>query len=141
MTRDLAPYGRALCKKPATEPSSGRRGNVARPFAPIAGRLLLVTCSACGGSFGAAVRDYDHARYPEALEELRVVECDAPALSPYARTRYALYRGLTHLALGAHPAARRWLAEAKRALDENPILLSSEDTGRLAAAWSHLPPE
>jgi len=114
---------------------------MARRFAPIAGRLLLVTCGACGGSFGEAVRDYDHARYPEALDELRVVECDAPASNPSARARYALYRGLTHLALGAHPAARRWLAEAKRALDENPTLFSDEDSGRLASAWAHLPPE
>jgi hypothetical protein len=113
---------------------------MARSFGPIAG-LLLVTCGACGGSFGAAVRDYDHARYPEALDELRVVECDAPGWNPSDRARYALYRGLTHLALGARPAAVRWLAEAKRALDENPILLSNEDSGRLASAWSHLPSE
>jgi hypothetical protein len=111
-----------------------------RPFGPLAG-LLLLTCCACTGSFGAGVRDYDHGRYPEALEELRVVECDAPGWNSSARARYALYRGLTHLALGARPSAVRWLAEAKRALDEDPILLSNEEAGRLASAWSHLPPE
>jgi hypothetical protein len=50
------------------------------------------------------------------------------------------YRGLTHLALGARPAAIYWLSEAKRALDETPLLLPDEDAGRLASAWAHLPP-
>jgi hypothetical protein len=87
------------------------------------------------------VRDYDHGRYPEAMDELRVIECEATGWSPPARARYALYRGLTHLALGARPAAVHWLGEAKRALDETPLLFSDEDAGRLASAWAHLPPE
>src|SRR5256885_16251882 len=92
--------------------------------------------SGCASSFGAGVRDYDHGRYPEAIEELRVVECDAASWRPKARARYALYRGLTHLALGDRPATVRWLAEVKRALDQNPTLLSSEDAGRLTSARS-----
>jgi hypothetical protein len=95
----------------------------------------------CAGSFGAGIRDYDHARYPEAIDELRVAERDAASGSARHRARYALYRGLTHLALGARPAAVFWLAEAKRALDADPMILSAEDTGRLASAWAHLPPE
>jgi hypothetical protein len=97
--------------------------------------------SACAGSFGAGMRDYDHARYPEALEELRTVECDASGWSAHARARYALYRGLTHLALGARPAAVYWLSQAKRAADQSPTLFSSEEAGRLASAWAHLPAE
>jgi hypothetical protein len=111
---------------------------------PIGSAIVLATllvCEACTGSFGAGVRDFDHGRYPEALDELRVVECDAQAWSPRDRARYALYRGLTHLALGARPAAVRWLSEAKRAMENDPLLLSSEDAGRLASAWSHLPAE
>ena len=100
-----------------------------------------LTGSGCAGSFGAGVRDYDHGRYPEAIEELRVVECDAATWRPEAKARYALYRGLTHFALGDRPSTVRWLGEVKRALDENPTLLSTEDAGRLTSAWAHLPVE
>jgi hypothetical protein len=110
----------------------GQRAAVIVLFSVLAG-------SGCAGSFGEGVRDYDHGRYPEAIEELRVVECDAPTWQPKARARYALYRGLTHLALGDRPRTLRWLGEVKRALDQNPTLLSSEDAGRLTSAWAHLP--
>src|SRR4051812_48724632 len=96
----------------------------------------LVTASGCAGSFGAGVRDYDHARYPEADEELRAAESDAVSWSPGARARYALYRGLTHLALGDRLASVYWLTQAKRALDDNPLLFSDQDAGRLTSAWS-----
>ena len=102
---------------------------------------VLLACEACSGSFGAGVRDFDHGRYPEALDELRVVECDAAAWDQRDRARYALYRGLTHLALGARPAAVHWLSQAKRALEDDPLILSNEDAGRLASAWAHLPSE
>jgi hypothetical protein len=103
--------------------------------------VAALSAFGCAGSFGAGVRDYDHGRYPEALEELRTAECDAQAWHSSDRARYALYRGLTHLALGARPAAVYWLTRAKRAADETPTLLSDEDAGRLASAWSHLPVE
>jgi hypothetical protein len=114
---------------------------MAGSFRSIAGFVVALAGSGCAGPFGTGIRDYDHGRYPEAMEELRVVECDAAGWSPRARVRYALYRGLTHLALGAQPAAVHWLREAKQALDESPLLLSEEDAGRLASAWAHLPPE
>ncbi len=114
---------------------------MARSLGPIFGLCVALACSACSGSFGQGVRHYDHGRYPEALEELRMVECDASGWAPASRARYALYRGLAHLALGAHPAAVYWLTQAKRAADESPTLLSDEDAGRLTSAWAHLPPE
>lgn len=95
--------------------------------------------SGCAGPFGAGVRDYDHGRYPEAIEQLRDAERDAQGWRGRDRARYALYRGLTHLALGDRPATIRWLGEAKRAVDANPTLLSDEDAGRLGSAWAHLP--
>jgi hypothetical protein len=114
---------------------------MARTFGPIFGLFVALACSACSGSFGAGVRDYDHGRYPEALDELRTVECDASGWAPASRARYALYRGLAHLALGARPQAIYWLTQAKHAADESPTILSDQDAGRLASAWSHLPPE
>jgi hypothetical protein len=101
---------------------------------------LALSSNACAGSFGAGVRDYDHGRYPEALAQLQVAEPQASSLPGGERARYALYRGLTHLALGDRPGTLQWLGEAKRALDADPRLLSDLDAGRLAAAWSHLPP-
>jgi len=70
---------------------------------------------------------------------MRDIEADASAWHGRDRARYALYRGLAHLALGDRTATLRWLGEAKRALDACPTLLSDEDTGRLASAWAHLP--
>jgi hypothetical protein len=105
------------------------------------GFAFAFATGACSGSFGAGVRAYDHGRYPEALEELRSAERDAVRARGRDRVRYALYRGLTHLALGDREGTRRWLGEAKRAADQSPTLLSDEDAGRLASAWSHLPLE
>ena len=100
--------------------------------------VLALYTGGCTGSFGAGVRDYDHGRYPEAIEQLRDSERAAAHWQGRDRARYALYRGLTHLALGNRPATLFWLGEAKRAVDANPTLLSDEDTGRLASAWAHL---
>jgi hypothetical protein len=99
---------------------------------------LVLFATGCCGSFGAGVHDYDHGRYPEAIDELRDAERCAAGWRGRDRARYALYRGLTHLALGDRPGTFRWLGEAKRAVDANPTLLSDEDTGRLASAWAHL---
>jgi hypothetical protein len=102
---------------------------------------LLFAAAGCCGSFGAGVHDYDHGRYPEAIDELRQAEPCASSWQGRDRARYALYRGLTHLALGDRPATLRWLGEVKRAVDANPTLLSDEDNGRLASAWAHFASE
>jgi hypothetical protein len=118
----------------------GRWGSMTRRVS-IRVFLLLLLASGCHGTFGAGVRDYDHARYPEAIEELREAEPHAASWRGRDRARYALYRGLTHLALGDRRETLRWLGEAKRAADANPTLLSDEDAGRLSSAWAHLPSE
>ena len=100
---------------------------------------FAISAGGCASSFGPGVRDYDHGRYPEAIEQFRDAEGRAAGWRGHDRARYALYRGLTHLALGDRPATLRWLGEAKRAVDANPTLLSDEDAGRLASAWAHLP--
>jgi hypothetical protein len=107
-------------------------------FERILAAIWALSATGCFGSFGAGVRDYDHGRYPEAIDELRQAERGAAGWRGGNRARYALYRGLTHLALGDRQATLRWLGEAKRAVDANPTLLSDEDTGRLMSAWAHL---
>jgi len=104
------------------------------------GLLLVTTVSACSTPLASGLTHYDHARYPEALEALSAAEPGALALRGRSRARYALYRGLTHLALGDREATLHWLGEAKRAADAEPHLLSDDDAGRLASAWAHLSP-
>ena len=108
--------------------------------------LLLATAigsassTACSTPLGTGLTYYDHARYAEALEALSVAETSALAFHGRSRARYALYRGLTHLALGDREATLHWLSEAKRSADADPRLLSDDDAGRLASAWAHLSP-
>jgi len=101
---------------------------------------LLWLCSACGGPLAQGVHAYDHGRYPEALERLYCAETDTRTWRGADRARYALYRGLVHLALGDRQATLRWLGEAKQAWDADRTLLSDEEGNRLASAWAHLPP-
>ncbi|HEU4535780.1 MAG TPA: hypothetical protein VFS00_16755, partial [Polyangiaceae bacterium] len=74
-------------------------------------------------------------RYADALDALRAEEGPARSLGAPARARYALYRGLAHLALGDGEAAGRWLGEAKASYDADPRCLSEADAGRLEGAW------
>jgi len=110
-----------------------------RPGLTLAVQLVLGT-AACAPSLGGAVRAYEHGRYPEAMEELRAVETEACRRGSSDAARYALYRGLAHLALGDLAATRLWFGSVKRAMDADPAILSEGDAGRLASARAHLPP-
>jgi hypothetical protein len=100
---------------------------------------LLAWGVGCAPSIGGAVRTYEHARYPEAMEELRAVETDVCRWNPSDAARYALYRGLTHLALGDLAATRLWFGRVRRAIAGDPTLLTGDDAGRFASASAHLP--
>ena len=101
---------------------------------------ILGPSIACGGAVSGGIVDYEQARYPEALQRFRHAEPDAAWWDGRDMARYALYRGLTHLALGDKEAAARWLREAKITLDRDPNTFSEEERCRLAAALAHLPP-
>jgi hypothetical protein len=103
--------------------------------------VFAILLGGCAGPLGSSIREYDHGRYPQALDNLRRAEIEAASLCHRERVRYALYRGLTHLALGDRSASWRWLAEAKGALDAEPLVLSDEDAGRLESAFHHMPRE
>ncbi len=98
--------------------------------------LALPGLPACGSAL--PLDAYHEGRYPAAADELRALEHDVPSLSPDERARYALYRGLTHLALGDARRADRHLTEAKRALDAHPNWFAVEERGALLAAWRSL---
>jgi len=95
--------------------------------------------SACASPLGGAVRAYEQGRYPEAMDELRAVEADAKRWHSAEAARYALYRGLAHLALGDHRATHHWLDRLDRAMASEPTLLAQGDAHRLASARAHLP--
>lgn len=97
---------------------------------------LLLT--ACGGPMGRAVERFESTQYPGSLDVLERMEADAQHFEPRARTRYCLYRGLTHLALGNAKLASRWLGRTRQELGQDPDRLSQVDRSRLESAWRSL---
>lgn len=92
----------------------------------------------CQSSLSGGVEAYDQSRYPEAISELRRAEVAWHSANERERTRYALYRGLTHLALGDADAAQTWLCWARQHADRDAELLNTKERGQLDAAWRSL---
>ena len=113
---------------------------------PGAGLLLLLCLPflGCQSALAGAMASYEDARYPTAAAQFRAAEPEARALGAPELARYALYRGLTHLALGDARAAARWVGYAKQRADRDPLLFNDQDRGALLAAWrsmGHMPGE
>jgi hypothetical protein len=103
--------------------------------------VLLASVSlamGCQSRLGAGVEAYDQSRYPEAIAELRRGEVTWHSARKRERARYALYRGLTHLALGDARAAETWLRWARRRVSRHAELLNARERGQLDAAWRSL---
>src|SRR5450432_4455319 len=106
--------------------------------------LALPSVVACHSALDDAMDSYTDARYPSAAAQFRALEPAARTLQARDFASYALYRGLTHLALGDSRAAARWLGYAKVAADRDPELFNDQDRGELVAAWrsmGHMPGE
>jgi ABC-type oligopeptide transport system substrate-binding subunit len=106
--------------------------------------LLALLLSGCHSALDEAMDSYADARYPTASAQFRAVEPAARHLNPRDFANYALYRGLTHLALGDAQAAVRWVGYAKQCADRDPLVFSDKDRGALLSAWrsmGHLPGE
>ena len=97
--------------------------------------LFALTTLACGGAYRQGLGAFDEGRYPDAVGEFRRAERDFSDWSESRRIRYALYRGLSHLAVGDARETDRWLGYAKAAFDRDPDLFTHEERGRLLAAW------
>lgn len=87
---------------------------------------------------GRGVAAYDDGHYPEAMEALDAAHADHVDAEAHERARYALYAGLTHLALGHEAQAQRWISEAKWLWDTDRTVLEPADTGRMMSAWEAL---
>jgi tetratricopeptide (TPR) repeat protein len=104
----------------------------------LAALLGLMALAACRTPMSRGKTAYDDGSYPEALDALTAAHADQAHEEGPERARYALYYGLTHLALGRGAEAQRWLAEAKWLWDSDRSVLGVEDTGRLMSAWEAL---
>jgi len=90
------------------------------------------------------MESYTDARYPSAAAQFRALERASRKLPERDFASYALYRGLTHLALGDARAAARWLGYAKQRADRDPSVFNDGEYGALIAAWrsmGHMPGE
>ncbi len=105
------------------------------PLLPICLCLLPLSASGCHSALDDALDSYAAARYPTAAAEFRAAEPAARRLNQRAFANYALYRGLTHLALGDARSAARWVGYAKQCADRDPLIFSDRDRGALLAAW------
>jgi len=103
-----------------------------------------VFATGCHSALSEAMDSYADGRYPSAAAQFRAAEPNARTLGAQDFARYALYRGLTHLALGDARAAAHWLGFAKEAADRDPESFTDQDRGALLAAWrsmGHMPGE
>jgi hypothetical protein len=105
-------------------------------------RVALVTlvafACACGSALSQGKGEFKKGRYGEARQTLVSVETESRTWDDGRRTEYALYRGLTHGALGDRAAAAVWLQEAKALEAAHPGSLSADDLTRLNLALESL---
>ena len=104
--------------------------------------LLPLLLCACSTPLDEARTSFDEARYPDAVAQYRALAPEVAQLPAPDLFRYALYRGLSHLALGDAVPAEHWLTLAKRLADSSPTLANDDERGRLLSAWSsmgHMP--
>lgn len=117
---------------------SGPMLRAAPTFAACA--LSLVLVAACGGGLSSAKSSFKKGDYADAKTTLVAMEADAKGWPIARRAEYALYRGLTHHALGDRASAITWLREAKT-LGRDPAALSADDRTRLDLALESLAPD
>jgi hypothetical protein len=106
--------------------------------------VLATSMAGCRSGLRDAMDSYTDAQYPTAAAQFRAAEAAARKLNQRDFAHYALYRGLTHLALGDASAAARWVGQAKQSADRDPYVFDDQDRGALFAAWrsmGHMPGE
>ena len=102
--------------------------------------LFVLTVAGCGGVLAEGKADFKKGRYAEARETFVAAEPESRNWEDKRRAEYALYRGLTHGALGDRAAAGVWLHEAKAIEDAHPATLSADDMTRLKLGLESIDP-
>jgi hypothetical protein len=103
--------------------------------------LSFLALAACGSALSEAKSDFKKGHYAQAKETLVRAEPESKTWSDRKRAEYALYRGLTHNALGDRGAAGLWLREAKALEDAHPGTLGEDDQVRLRLGLEAVQPE
>jgi hypothetical protein len=91
----------------------------------------VLVMSGCAGRLARAESLFSDGLYPEAEQALLAIEPESRRYGDGPRAEYALYRGLTHAALGDRGRARVWLREARAIETAHPGCLSRSDARRL----------
>src|SRR5262245_23405668 len=104
------------------------------------GVAFTALLAACGGVLAQAKSEYKTGHYAEARQTLVAAEPESRTWDDRHRAEYALYRGLTHGALGERAAAGVWLREAKAIEDAHPDALSTDDLRRLKLGLETIDP-
>jgi hypothetical protein len=96
--------------------------------------VMALGAVACMTPLASAKADFRATRYGDARVALVGLEAETVSWSPAQQASYALYRGLTHGALGDPAAAEPWLRRAKKAYDQDPEVFPPDDRVRLKLA-------
>ena len=104
----------------------------------IAVLLALLGGAGCGGALSEGRYEFSKGRYSEAKQTFLSAEVETRGWSAGDQAEYALYRGLTHAALGDRAAASAWLSLAKTIERAAPGSLSERDASRLAIGMEEL---
>ena len=94
----------------------------------------MLVLGGCAGALPRAEAQFADGAYPDAKSALVALETESRGWSEDKRAEYALYRGLTHAALGDREQAAVWLSQAKAIEDAHAGSLSREDAERLKIA-------
>ena len=119
--------------------AAGGRTALMRPWLGLGLVLLLPSCAS---RLSEARESFAEARYPDAVAQYRALGPGVGQMRERELFEYALYRGLSHLALGDAAPAQRWLTVAKRVAETSPALTTPEERARLLSAWramGHMP--
>jgi hypothetical protein len=100
--------------------------------------LLALLVVGCASSFDRARSEFRQARYAETRVRLVALEPEVKEWSSAQQAQYALYRGLTHEALGDRAASEPWLRRAKKAWDQDRTVFNDDDATRLRLAMEAL---
>jgi hypothetical protein len=92
-----------------------------------------LAAAGCAGGLARAESEFSEGRYPDAKQAFASLELESRTWNDARRAEYALYRGLTHAALGDRVQAGVWLHEARAIEKGHPGCLSPSDAQRLKA--------
>jgi hypothetical protein len=99
---------------------------------------ILLVLSGCGGALADGRSLFGRGHYAEAKQTFLASEIAARRWDAADQAEYALYRGLTHAALGDRAAATAWLSLAKSIETSSPGSLSPSDARRLVIGLDEL---